>query len=281
MSAIATLALVAAILLLVLLEFRDRQFAQSWYHERARLLRNLGYLAATMLLMPLLPVINGAIRQIVPPLLNWGGPGVIEFVACFLLAELLGWLLHYVKHTNGFLWAFHFQHHREEQFNVWMTAHTHALEVVVSTVVMALIMRLLGFSAGASNAYLIFYSFVKVYQHSARRYRLGALDYFIVGPAYHRLHHQINSRCNYAVSLTVFDILFRTACWPDVSPAAQQSRYGIDGELPFGFWQEMIFFLRRRESSKAGSSRLSAKLPVREPSAENGTGTFCSQGIAK
>ena len=259
MSVIATTILIGTILLLVLLEFRDRQFAESWYHGRARLLRNLGYLAATVVVMPLLPVINEEIRQLVPLLLNWGAPGAIEFVGCFLLAELLGWLLHYVKHENNFLWAFHFQHHREEHFNVWMTAHTHALEVVVSAAVIAIFMRLLGFSVIASNAYLVFYSFVKVYQHSALRYRLGPLDYLIVGPAYHRLHHEVASHCNYAVSLTVFDILFRTARWPTESKASEPPRYGTDDELPFGFWQEMLFFLRRRKTSEARPNPISAE----------------------
>lgn len=259
MSVTATLSLLGAILLLVLLEFRDPQFARSWYQGRPRLQRNLWYLLANVLVMPLLPVINGEIRRLVPPLLDCEGAGTIEIGACFLVAELLGWLLHYVKHRNDFLWSFHFQHHREEQFNVWLTAHTHALEVVLSAAVIALVLRLLGFSAVATNAYLIFYSFIKVYQHSALRYGLGPLDCFIVGPAYHRIHHQIGSRSNYGVSLTVFDILFRTVRWPAVSQASREQLYGTGGELPFGFWQEMAFFLRRRARPDGGVNRLPTK----------------------
>jgi sterol desaturase/sphingolipid hydroxylase (fatty acid hydroxylase superfamily) len=254
MRGVVMLALVAAIVLLVALEFRDGQFARSWYQDRARLRRNLWYLAASLLVMPLLPVMNGQVRRYAPGLLDWGGPGALEVVCCFLVAELLGWLLHYVKHRNRFLWGFHFQHHREEQFNVWLTAHTHALEVAVSAALIALATCLLGFSEPAIEAYLVFYSFAKVYQHSAVRYRLGPLDSLVVGPAYHRLHHHAGSRCNYGVSLTVFDVLFGTARWPAARPDAGEARYGISGAdgLPFGFWKEMGYFLKRGAAKSAG-----------------------------
>ena len=260
MSTAVTLALVGAIVLLVLVEFRDAEFARGWYQNRARLQRNLWYLAASLLVMPLLPVMNRQIRSLAPGLADWGDLGAPEIVTCFLVAELLGWLMHYVKHRNSFLWGFHFQHHREEQFNLWLTAHTHALEVAFSAALIALVLRLLGFSETATTAYLIFYSFVKVYQHSALRYRLGPLDYLIVGPAYHRLHHQVGSRCNYGVSLTVFDIIFRTVLWPEGRPAGREPRYGTGaGDLPFGFWEEMAFFLRGGTAPPDPSSRSLAK----------------------
>jgi sterol desaturase/sphingolipid hydroxylase (fatty acid hydroxylase superfamily) len=247
MASLVTPALVGAVALLVLAEFRDAGFARSWYQDRARLRRNLWYLAASLLVMPLLPALNGEVRRFAPRLLDWGGLGIPEAAGCFLVAELLGWLLHYVKHRNRFLWGFHFQHHREEQFNLWLTAHTHALEVAASAALIALATRLLGFSEPAVVAYLAFYSLAKVYQHSALRYTLGPLDYLVVGPAYHRFHHHAGSRWNYGVSLTVFDVLFGTARWPGPGPPGREPRYGTggDGGLPFGFWEEMGYFLRR------------------------------------
>jgi sterol desaturase/sphingolipid hydroxylase (fatty acid hydroxylase superfamily) len=246
MSAAVTLALVGAIALLVLTEFRDPEFVRSWYRDRARLRRNLWYLAASVAVMALLPAVNAQLRRFTPRLFDWGPLWILEVVCCFLVAELLGWLLHYLKHRNRFLWGFHFQHHRDEQFNLWLTAHTHALEVAVSAALIALATCLLGFSELAVTAYLVYYSFAKVYQHSALNYTLGPLDYLVVGPAYHRLHHHVGSRYNYAVSLTVFDVLFGTVRWPRVRPTDSEPRYGTGGaSLPFGFWEEMGYFLRR------------------------------------
>ncbi len=248
MSALVLPALVGALLLLIVLEFRDGTFARSWYQDRPRLRRNLSYAAASVVVMALLPRVNGYVRSLTPRLMDWGELWLLEGVCCFLTAELLGWLLHHVKHYNRFLWSFHFQHHREEQFNLWLTAHTHALEVATSATFIAVTTCLLGFSGPVIESYLVVYSFAKVYQHSAFRYTLGPLDYLIVGPAYHRLHHHAGSRCNYAIALTVFDVLFGTARWPAAQPDAGEIRYGVPGSagLPFGFWAEMTHFLKRR-----------------------------------
>jgi sterol desaturase/sphingolipid hydroxylase (fatty acid hydroxylase superfamily) len=263
MSPAVIVALVVSILLLVLVEFRDAEFTRSWYQDRRRLRRNLWYLAASLIVMTLLPIMNGQIRRVSPALLEWQGLGALEFIVCFLVAELLGWLLHYIKHGNRFLWRFHFQHHRDEQYNLWLTAHTHALEVVFSAALIALVLRLLGFSDPATAAYLTFYTFAKVYQHSALQYRLGPLDFLIVGPAYHRFHHHVGSRCNYGVSLTVFDVVFRTARWPEPMPGGRQQCYGtgLVDKLPFGFWEEMAYFLRIRGAPANGSDGSTEREP--------------------
>jgi sterol desaturase/sphingolipid hydroxylase (fatty acid hydroxylase superfamily) len=147
--------------------------------------------------------------------------------------------------VNGWLWNFHFQHHREEHFDIWLSTHTHALEVVVSTIVIAATAGMLGFAPVVTEIYVALYTVVKVYQHSAREYSLGPLDLLVVGPSYHRLHHAPGSRCNYAVTLTVWDLLFRTARWP--SRATRTAAVGLaESTMPFGFWSEMTLFLRRR-----------------------------------
>lgn len=257
MSVLVLLALVGAILLLIVLEFRDATFARSWYQDRPRLRRNLCYAAASVVVMALLPGLNGHLRTLTPRLVDWGDLWFLEGVSCFLTAELLGWLLHYVKHRNRFLWGFHFQHHREEQFNLWLTAHTHALEVATSASFIAVTTCLLGFSGRVIEIYLVVYSFAKVYQHSALRYTLGPLDYLIAGPAYHRLHHHAGSRCNYAIALTVFDVLFGTARWPAPREDTDETRYGIHGvdDLPFGFWAEMTHFFKRQAGAEATDLR--------------------------
>lgn len=241
------IALAVSILVLLLLEWRDPEFRQGWSWKDPRFRRNLPFLVASVLVMLWLPAGGEWLRLRVPPLVRWHGRWLPELVACFLVAELLGWALHYVKHRNAWLWSFHFQHHRESHYNVWLSAHTHGLEVVVSGLLTVGALCLLGFSKPVATAYLLFYSFAKVYQHSARDYTLGALDRLVVSPRYHRLHHEVDSRCNYGVSLTLFDLLFRTARWPSPHADPRAIRYGIDdGEpLPFGFWAEMVYFLQR------------------------------------
>lgn len=238
----ARAACLAAVALLVALELRDEQFAAGIRAGGARFRRNLAFAAASIAVMIALPAVGRAVAHLVRPPLLWP-TSLLSAAACVLVAELLGWLLHYVKHWNGFLWLFHFQHHRESRYDLWLTAHTHALEVLVSGTLLAAALAFLGFPEPIVEGYLLFYSFVKLYQHSSRPYRAGWLDRVVIGPEYHRLHHEVGSRCNYGVTLTFWDLVFGTAVIPHRGRAERP--YGPDsGQLPFGFWAETLLFLR-------------------------------------
>ena len=249
------LILPGSILLLVILEFRDDQFRKSWFQDRVRFRRNSSFLAASLLVMLLLPGINEHVSRHTVRLSDWGRFSLPEGGSCFLVAELLGWLLHYIKHHSQFLWYFHFQHHRENQYNVWLPTHTHAFEVAASATLIAITTRLLGFSAPAIETYLVFYSFAKVYQHSAHHYRLGLLDLLVISPDYHRFHHRRDSRCNYGISLTLFDVLFRTAKWPSSERQDGELGFGLsaEGSYPFGFWDEMTYFVKAKGTVESDS----------------------------
>lgn len=230
---------------LFLYEFRDPQFLRSWYVNKGRLRRNLSFTAASIIVMALLKLANLALQKSFGGgWLQWHGWFILQLAGCFLVAEFLGWALHFVKHKNGFLWNFHFQHHRESQYNLWLTAHTHALEVIVSGVLMAAALLLLGFSLVAIEIYLAFYAFMKCFQHSAHNYSLGALRWLLITPGYHRLHHEVDSRCNYGITLTIFDLIFRTAKWPEPSTRPIQLGIAADADIPYGFWPEMLHFFK-------------------------------------
>ena len=234
----------AGVTLLILCELLDAGFRRRLKRADGRLRRNLAYLLASIASMACVRLISEQSQQHGIALVRWPESILLQAAFCFLVLELLGWLLHHVKHVNGFLWKFHFQHHREEHFDIWLSTHTHALEVVVSATVIAATAALLGFVPIVTELYVAVYTIVKVYQHSAHEYSLGLLDRILVGPAYHRLHHAPASRCNYAVTLTLFDVAFGTARWP--GPRARPVPVGIDEpDLPFGFWDEMALFLRR------------------------------------
>lgn len=251
-------ALGAGLLGLCLFELRDPEFRRGLYRDPRRIRRNLGFGVASVAVMVLLKRLNATVEGTqVATLVDWHAFGPLQLVPCFLIAELLGWLLHYVKHRNAFLWKFHFQHHRESQYNIWLTAHTHALEVVVSGCILALVLTLAGFSVVTIEIYLVYYGFMKAFQHSAHDYSLGRLDRVLVTPRYHRLHHEVNSVCNYAITLTLFDVLFRTATWPPATSPASAVKYGVGAtdDVPFGFWKEMTFFVTDRADKHAKSPR--------------------------
>lgn len=235
------LALFGGLALLVGAELRSSRFRSAlWRGRRAR--RNWAFLAAALAAGLAVQHIGHALRAVVPGLVTWSAGPVVELAACVLVAELIGWGLHYVKHVHPWLWRLHFSHHRESRFDVWLVTHTHGLEVIVSGTLMSVALILLGFSAPVVQAYLLFYSLANTYQHSSFDLSLGWLDRLIVNPAYHRYHHAVGSTVNFGNTLTVWDVVFGTARWPE-SAAAPDVEIGLgDGPEPFGFAAEMAYF---------------------------------------
>lgn len=236
--------LFGGLLALVALELRSPGFRRGAFDpaDGARPRRNWAFLVAAVTAGSTVQHIGAALPKVLPRLVDWSGLRLLELIACFLVAELVGWTLHYVKHVHPWLWRFHFSHHRESNYDVWLVTHTHALEVVLSGTLMSAILVLLGFSAPVVQVYLLFYSLANTYQHSAFDLSLGWLDKVIVNPAYHRYHHAVGSRTNYGNTLTVWDVVFRTAQWP-VDHHAPDVEIGIgDGPEPYGFLAELGYF---------------------------------------
>jgi sterol desaturase/sphingolipid hydroxylase (fatty acid hydroxylase superfamily) len=229
---------------LVALEARGEGFRRGAFDrvDGARPRRNWAFLIAALAAGSTVQHIGAALPKVLPALIDWSGHPLLELLACFLVAELVGWGLHYVKHVHPWLWRFHFSHHRETHYDVWLVTHTHGLEVVISGTLMSALLVLAGFTAPAVQVYLLFYSLANTYQHSGFDLTLGWLDKVIVNPAYHRYHHAVGSRTNYGNTLTVWDVVFRTAQWP-ADHRAPDVEIGLgDGPEPYGFWAELGYF---------------------------------------
>ena len=249
MSPIAAVHAVTALTMFALLclELRDPGFRADSFAAGARRRRNWCYLAASLLPIFGVQWASAWLQARLPTLLAPGSlPLALDLLGCTLVAELLTWTLHWVKHRNAWLWRLHFQHHRDEHFSVWMVTHTHALEVMVSGTAMAAALLALGFSPLALQLYLALYSVVLMLHHSARGYRLGPLERVVIGPAYHRLHHGVDAGVNYGGALTLWDRVFGTARWPQAQDRDAPLGLAPTGGEPFGFRAEMLHFLARR-----------------------------------
>jgi sterol desaturase/sphingolipid hydroxylase (fatty acid hydroxylase superfamily) len=232
---------VTGIVLLLVLESRSSVFRRT-FTDRPRLRRNFAYLVTSASVAWLLHYTLGALGPITPKL-SWHPPLWIQIPAVFALAELFNWVLHWAKHQNSFLWRLHCQHHRDDQYTVWLTAHTYAPEVFVSGTIMGAFLIACGFEGLAMDVYLLFYSWVNLYQHSAQPHSLGFLDKLIVNPAYHR-HHHGGAQVNYGSTLSLWDWVFGTVVWPRDRHVAINPPPIAQSAEPFGFVAEMLYPLR-------------------------------------
>jgi len=234
-------------ILLAAFEFRNSEFREGLWKDRVRARRNWSYLTMTALVMPIFRPLIQWVDAHVPHAIDFSQlPFWVDLVGTFVVAEALNWFVHWAKHRHDFLWKFHFQHHRETQFNLWLTAHTHGGEVLVSGTAIAVMMSAIGFSVDASLIYLAFYGVTTAYQHSSQIHSLGPLDWIIVSPRYHRIHHEVGMQANYAGRLTLFDLLLGTAVWPHSRKADEQRALGIGENAmePYGFFKEWMYFLK-------------------------------------
>jgi len=217
------------------------QFKISFANKKL-IQRNTGYIITSIIVLFIVSKTGKYAKQFVPFDLGISNYPVLDYVGAFLVAELLNWLVHFKKHS-GFLWRFHFQHHLSENYNTLLTTHTHGIEVIFSGFIISIIMGVVGFSDKAINVYFLFYSLANSYQHMCANLSLGILDYLIVSPRYHRIHHSKTLRTNYGSTLTFWDIVFRTAYWPKRNEVHTDIGIHIKNE-PFGFLTELFYFLK-------------------------------------
>ena len=240
------------VVLFVALDVRDAGFRASWSSDRARLRRNLAFLLSNLVTIAVLKAVTHLLLPLLPRAFHWGNSGtfdvIVEVGACMLVAELVNWLSHWAKHQQPWLWRFHMQHHVETHYSVNLTLHTHGVEVVVTGVLMTSLLAWLGFSRLAVDVFMVSYFIANLYKHCGARLSLGPLDWLVVSPAYHRLHHARGHHGNYGSVLTVFDVLCKTARFPQQAELDDVYALpsGTDGDEPFGYVQEMLAPLRPR-----------------------------------
>lgn len=253
----------ALTVLFVAVDSTDAGFRSSWWQDRRRVRRNAAFLASNLVTMAALNACTRALEGHVPALVTWptAAPAgrALEVIACLLVAELVNWGSHWLKHRQPWLWRFHLQHHVETRYSVNLTLHTHGVEVLVTGAAMATLLGLGGFSRFAVDVFTLCYYGSNLYKHSTTRLSLGPLDWLVVSPAYHRLHHARGHAGNFGSVLTVFDVLFGTARFPTGvdREAAFHLPLGVTSPEPFGFVDEML----------APFARVSASLPDEPPPA--------------
>ena len=240
-----TIGAIAIVALFVADALRAPDYWESFKRGRRRN-RTLAYTASSIAVLISLGELSKVVKAVTPDLLGVADYPWMDFVGVFLFAELVNWGLHYIKH-NGYLWNFHYQHHISKYYNTLLTCYTHGGEVIISGIFSGACMAMVGFSQEAINAYFLFYSVANTYQHSSANLSLGFLDYLIVSPRYHRVHHSKSHSANYGNTLTVWDIVFRTALFPAREDQKQDIGIKDSGEA-YGWWAEFFYFLRAKQN---------------------------------
>lgn len=134
------------------------------------------------------------------------------WIAVFLLQDFAYYVLHLVDHKSRVFWAVHITHHNSELFNISTGFRSSVFEPLYRYMFFSPL-AFLGFNPWHI---MVVYAIVQVYGtwvHTKTIKNMGILEYILVTPSHHRVHHACNIRYldkNMGMMLIIWDKLFGT-----------------------------------------------------------------------
>ncbi len=185
-------------------------------------------------------------------------PGGWLYWLLLLMAEdFMYYWLHRVDHQCRLFWATHVTHHSSEQFNLTVGFRSSVMEPLYRFVYFMPIAAL-GFKP---LDIVLVYSATQIWGilvHTEKIRKLGWLEYILVTPSHHRVHHASNPKYldkNMGMLLIIWDKLFGTFQPELPEEEYQPVKYGLTKSLEtqtpvhvvFHEWQNVWSDLRRKD----------------------------------
>jgi lathosterol oxidase len=168
-------------------------------------------------------------------------PLLLQFVEIVVVADLAEYVVHRAFHRVPWLWRFHEIHHSAAALDWLAASRLHLLDIVVTRGLSFVPLYVLGFSAPAVYAYLVFVSFHAVFIHANVRFRFRPLEWLVVTPRFHHWHHATAPEAvdkNFAIHLPLIDRILGTAYLPD---GRWPDAYGLAGPpVPDGWFRQLV-----------------------------------------
>lgn len=150
---------------------------------------------------------------------------------CFVVTDFAYYVLHYIDHHSRAFWAVHITHHSSEYFNLTTGFRSPVLQPLY---------RYLYFSPLAFLGFnpwhiMVVYAIGQVYGtwvHTQAVKSMGILEYILVTPSHHRVHHACNIKYldrNMGMCLIIWDKIFGTF---EKEDPAVPVKYGIYPKMP-------------------------------------------------
>lgn len=138
--------------------------------------------------------------------------GASGFCMLFLLVDLSEYWFHRLSHEINLLWAAHLVHHQSHCFNLSVGLRT-SLFVPFFNIFIYALFPLIGFAPQQVLFVIFIQGIYQLLVHTELVKTLGVLEYIIVTPSAHRVHHGSNEIYldkNYGKVFIFWDFLFCT-----------------------------------------------------------------------
>jgi sterol desaturase/sphingolipid hydroxylase (fatty acid hydroxylase superfamily) len=148
------------------------------------------------------------------------GHPVITFFIYALILDFADYWRHRLSHSFRGWYALHALHHAQRQMSFWSDDRNHILDEAISFLWFFAIGLAIGIPPLQFPLLILGLRFMESFSHANIRLSFGPLEYLLVSPRFHRLHHGLKAAgrnsCNYGAVFPFWDILFRTADFSDV-----------------------------------------------------------------
>ena len=149
------------------------------------------------------------------------------WVLAFVFVDFAGYWNHRLSHKINIFWNQHMIHHSSEQFNLACALRQSISNIVGYFPLLLLPAALVGVPYEIIAILAPIHLFAQFWYHTEHIGKMGFLEYVIVTPSQHRVHHAINARYidkNLGQVFCVWDRLFGTF---QEELAADPPQYGV------------------------------------------------------
>ena len=112
----------------------------------------------------------------------------VSFAALFVLTDLAYYWAHRMSHEINLFWSAHVVHHQSEDYNLSVALRQSALQVVWTSF-FYLPLAVMGFRPVDFVLAAAFTTLYQFWVHTQAIGKLGVLEYILVTPSLHRVHH--------------------------------------------------------------------------------------------
>lgn len=160
--------------------------------------------------------------------------GFWAYFIAFMALDFSGYWVHRIAHKINFFWNTHLIHHSSEDFNLACALRQSISSFVKVFTVFLIPAAIMGVPVQVIAIVAPLHLFAQFWYHTEHIKRMGWLEYILVTPSHHRVHHAINPEYvdkNFAQIFIFWDKLFGTFQeeLPEVKPV-----YGIT--VPVKTW---------------------------------------------
>jgi sterol desaturase/sphingolipid hydroxylase (fatty acid hydroxylase superfamily) len=176
---------------------------------------------------------------------------LFQLIIFFVILDFFQWLTHILMHHIPFLWKFHKVHHSVKEMGFAAHFRYHWMEnILYKPLKVFAIMLIGGFEPDQAYVIHFFTIIIGHLNHSNLKFNYGPLKYVFNNPILHLHHHahsvpnKFKKGVNFAISLSVWDYIFKTNYVPN-SDGDTKLGYQGDHSMSEDFFGQLLYGFKK------------------------------------